>query len=96
MSFKPNVRVTLEDWTSVNTLTSTDVGSQLTIQNEGSHWFILFESPTKPAQDSRDGKSVTNLFQSGAIKLIESGSEEVWIRPSQYGQPINFSVQQDV
>lgn len=93
MSSLPNQRLILNDWTSLNVITSAAVGTQLTIQNEGLQWFQLYESETKP-DTNLQGHSVTNLFGNTPSKVIESGSLEVWIRPTNYGDTIIFSVQE--
>ena len=93
MASIPNQRLVLNDWTSLNVITSTTVGTQLTIQNEGLRWFQLYESATKPDTNAQ-GDSVTNLFGNIPAKMIDSGSLEVWIRPTHYGDTIIFSVQE--
>lgn len=88
------LNLVLSDWESLNVLTSTYVGSQLTIQNEGSNWFILSESNIKPERTSRKGVSVTSLYQNSPIKFIEKGSNEIWVRPLNYGSLIQLTVQE--
>lgn len=93
MASLPNQRLVLNDWTSLSVITATTVGTQLTIQNEGLQWFQLYESATKPVTNVQ-GDSVTNLFGNIPAKVIERGSLEVWIRPTNYGDTIIFSVQE--
>lgn len=69
------------EWQSLNTLSSTVVGTELQIQNKGSSHVVLYENPTQPSADSVEGEVVATLYVDGEhTKIILEGSGEVWVR----------------
>lgn len=76
----PDIKVTSDDWVSVNTLASIPVGGYMTITNKSSREVLLFEGDTKPVADSTDGILLSAIGGSEPSGLVPARSLEIWAK----------------
>lgn len=81
------------DWQSINTLTSTSVGTNLLLQNKCTNWLILKSATSQPDSTDFDGNYVTTLYQPESSKEVESGSNEVWVRAAKGSGRLRIAVE---
>lgn len=85
---------TTNDWISINAFLSIPVGTPLRLQNKSfNSWALLYEGDIPPAADSRDGEVITELTTMDGVKIIEEGSEEIWVTSWVIDRPATFNIQ---
>jgi hypothetical protein len=75
----PDVVVSSDQYTSLNTITGIPIGTGMLIQLKGSSEIRIVESVTQPANSVVDGVVLTTLRQGYATAKVQTGSIEVWV-----------------
>lgn len=87
----PDILIPSDDWVSINTLTSTAIGTYLTISNKSTRKVVLNENTTKPTASSTDGIVISSFKGAEPSGVVPDGSLEVWAKG--LGGPAKLSVQ---
>lgn len=81
-------------WVSINKALSIPVGTSIRLQNKSQgNWAILYEGDTPPALGSRDGEVITELATMDGVKIVDEGSEEIWVLSWIDDRPAIFNIQ---
>lgn len=89
----PDVRLTNNQWVSLNSITGIQVGNYFRIKNKSNTPFLLFKNTTQPLADSKNGVLVSDVYEDGLFYEVQSGSEEVWVKG--FGAIISIDVSND-
>lgn len=76
----PDMTVTTNTYTSLNSTLGIPVGTPLQIQLKTTGSFRLQEKTTQPINSSEDGVILTDVSGGYAIADITSGSLEIWAK----------------
>lgn len=84
----------VNDWVSVNTASSVDIGTALTLQNNSLETVLVSESASKPNIGAVNTLNLYSPEYTGlSIVAITSESLEIWVLPKSLGGSLNLSVQ---
>jgi len=84
----------VQDWVSVNTLSSVTIGEAFVLQNNHVKTVLVSESSDKPALDDTKYLKLYNInYGVLSVLSIAEGSVQIWVRPEELGDDLNISVQ---
>lgn len=80
----PDITISNDLFSSVNTLSGVAVGTEIIISNKSNSTVLLQVSNTQPSSGSTDGVVMHVPPQSTSIKTVTSGENEVWAKSLMY------------
>jgi len=84
----------VQDWVSINTLSSVTVGEAFILQNNNIGTVLVSESTSKPALDDSKYLKLYNItYGILSVLSISENSLQIWVRPEELGDDLNISVQ---
>lgn len=80
-------------WVDINTASGIAVGTNVTVQCDGTAWVRIQESDTKP--DTPDqGKLITNLSQNSAEAIVNNSPLKLWARSTRPNCSASIAIQE--